>query len=141
MSSERAQTDTPRTPRPPEADSGVGAAVSTELAPESRDTQIEGSLGPEPERTPVAGSVAPPSGERAEEDTLLSLPRPADKLELVIEDRLAGFEARLDALEARIEGVERRKPAEQGDPAGRWWIWVFFLLALAVAWKALEALK
>lgn len=137
----------PVTPRNSESlDSGVSAKSpdperDTEPSRESRDTELEGTFSREPERTPVAGMALPVDSERSSNDTLLSAPRPADKLELLIEDRLAGFEARLESLEARIESVERRKLSEPKDPAGRWWIWVFFLLALAIAWKALEALK
>jgi hypothetical protein len=139
--SEPAQNDPP-TPRgsPEVLDSRVTASTAAAVeSSEARDTELDAGLPPEPERTPVAGALAEPG--RPEHDTLLSAPRPADRLELVVEDKLAGFEMRLDRLEARLETVERRKAAEPEQASGRWWIWVFFLLALAVAWRALEALK
>ena len=144
--SEPAQTDPPITPSPEALKSRVNATdPEAERDPtearEARDTELDGGLPPEPERTPVAGASSSDTAPRAEEDTLLSAPRPADRLELVVEDRLAGFEQRLEALEARIDAVERRKAPEPSEASGRWWIWIFFLLALAVAWKALEALK
>jgi hypothetical protein len=148
MSSQRAKSDASGTPRHSSEplDSGVntanpGAERGAETPGEARDTELDGAFPPEPVRTPVAGFDRPASLPRPDEDTLLSAPRPADRLELLIEDRLASFESRLDSMESRLEALERRKQPEPAEPSGRWWIWAFFLLALAIAWKALETLK
>jgi hypothetical protein len=139
---ERNPTATPRNSSDA-LDSGVNAASpaerDTEPVRETRDTELDGEFPPE--RTPVAGHAIPIESSRRDEDTLLSAPRPADRVELMVEDKLSGFDARLDSLEARLASLERTKAAEPREGNGNWGIWVFLLIALAIGWKALEALK
>jgi hypothetical protein len=142
---ERNPTATPRNSSDA-LDSGVNAASppvdrDTEPVREARDTELDGAFPPEPERTPIAGHAIPLESGRPDEDTLLSAPRPADRLELIVDDKLSGFETRLDALEARLASLERTKAVEPREGNANWGIWVFLLIALAIGWKALEALK
>jgi hypothetical protein len=143
---ERNPTATPRNSGD-DLDSGVtaagpGAERDTEPAREARDTELDGEFSPEPERTPVAGHAIPiESSRRPDEDTLLSAPRPADRMELLVEDKLSGFETRLDSLEARLATLEHKKQVEPREGNANWGIWVFLLIALAIGWKALEVLK
>jgi hypothetical protein len=74
-------------------------------------------------------------------DTLISAPRPAEREELELLERVRLLEERIDELDARMRLVERRRSE---GPAGRsqpWWIWLIFLVGLAVTWRLLEALR
>ena len=81
-------------------------------------------------------------------DTLLSAGKPADRLELMLEDRLAVVDdtlalvhERLRELDARLSGLERRKSTVAPAPRQKSWLWLAFLIALAVVFQLLNALK
>jgi hypothetical protein len=81
-------------------------------------------------------------------DTLLSAGRPADRLELLLEDRLASVDdmlavvdERLRELDARVSVLERRKSTVAPEPRQKPWLWIAFLIALAVVFQLLHALK
>jgi hypothetical protein len=141
-----------RTPLP-EVASDDAEAPSTQRA--------RGSLPEEPAPVDaVPGQATPSSGEAdftaaearasrsgrrgtrrpAREDTLLSLPAPAERGELELADRLEDMERRLDDLGNRVrvlEGLPRSTPGQAG--ARSWLIWLVFLLVLGVSWQLFRA--
>ena len=81
-------------------------------------------------------------------DTLLSAGKPAHPLELLLEDRLAVVDdtlalvhERLQQLDARLSGLERRKSTVAPAPRQKSWLWLAFLIALAVVFQLLNVLK
>jgi hypothetical protein len=74
-------------------------------------------------------------------DTLLSAGKPADKLELMIEDRLSGLEERLRELEGRLAVLERKKTSAAADPRQKPWLWIAFLIALVVVFQLLQRVR
>jgi hypothetical protein len=76
----------------------------------------------------------------AREDTLLSLPAPAERHELEIADRLDDMQRRLDDLADRVRVIESQ-PRSTGGQAGSqsWLIWLVFLVVLGVSWQLFRA--
>jgi hypothetical protein len=81
-------------------------------------------------------------------DTLLSAGKPADRLELLLEDRLAVvddtlavFDERLRDLSARVAVLEQKKSIVAPEPRQKPWLWIAFLIALTVVFQLLHALK
>ena len=141
-----------RTPVP-EAVSDDEEAPSTQRA---RATLPEdpAPIGPDQPATPGSPEAdfkpeearASRSGRRASrraagrEDTLLSLPAPAERHELEIADRLDDLERRLDDLADRVRVIEAL-PRSSTDKAGShtWLIWLVFLVVLGVSWQLFRA--
>lgn len=111
------------------------------------------SPGPRTDRNPgtVPEAVAVASGARRASaqyapvgsDTLLSVPAPAsgDDEGLVGDERLVSYERKLHALTRRVEALENRS-GELGKRSPRGiWMWLVFLVALAVTWQILERLR
>lgn len=74
------------------------------------------------------------------EDTLLSLPAPAERHELEMADRLDDMERRLDDLADRVRVIETlpgSKPGQTGSQS--WLIWLVFLVVLGVSWQLFRA--
>jgi hypothetical protein len=70
------------------------------------------------------------------EDTLLSLPAPADRHELELVDRLEDVERQLDALTARVQRLETSAPVSTGQSSQRaWLVWLVFLVVLGISWR------
>jgi hypothetical protein len=89
---------------------------------------------------PDAGSSPSSSGEPS--DTLLSAGKPADRLELMLEDRLALVDERMRELDARLAILEQKKsvrPAAESLP--RPWLWIAFLIALVVVFQLLHRVR
>ena len=76
-------------------------------------------------------------------DTLLSAGKPADRLELLLEDRLAVVDERLRELDARLAVLEEPKPPVISLPVARQkpWLWIVFLIALVAVFQLLRALR
>jgi hypothetical protein len=74
-------------------------------------------------------------------DTLLSAGRPADRLELLLDDRMAAVDARLAELDQRIAALEQKKPVRAAEPRHRPWLWIAFLVALAAVFKLLHVMR
>jgi hypothetical protein len=81
-------------------------------------------------------------------DTLLSAGKPADRLELLLEDRLGGIddhfthvEQELRQLDARLAVLEQKKSIAAPAPRQNPWLWIAFLVALIVVFQLLHALK
>jgi hypothetical protein len=75
-------------------------------------------------------------------DTLLSAGRPADRLELVLEDKMAVVDERLRELEQRITLLEQRRSTRVPEaPRSKPWLWLVFLLALVVVFQLLRRVR
>jgi len=76
-------------------------------------------------------------------DTLLSAGKPADRLELLLEDRLAVVDERLQQLDLRLARLEQSRPTTAPQPVARQkpWLWLVFLIALAAVFQLLRALS
>jgi len=121
--SQAAQSGAPHTPRVSgEQPAGLGA-IETPL-PES------GLQHAQQTDEPV---MSEPS------DTLLSAGKPADRLELLLEDRMAGIVERLSELEGRIAELEQKKPIRAAaEPRQKPWLWIAFLIGLVVIFQLLR---
>lgn len=73
-------------------------------------------------------------------DTLLSAGKPADRLELLLEDRLGTVDDRLRELDARLAVLEQRKSirAPEPQPRPKPWLWLVFLVLLVVIFQLLR---
>jgi hypothetical protein len=123
-------------PRDPDSANAEGGAPAT--------PRVSGELGP------ALATPAPVSDTRAavlpEEppavsepgDTLLSAGKPADRLELMFEDRFALLEDRLHQLETRLLGLEQKKSTRAPEPNRRPWLWLVFLVGLVVIFQLLR---
>jgi len=132
---------------------------SDQAAPESGAPQAPRASGEVPGSGLAEDTPLPESSTRAAQlpdapvpseptDTLLSAGKPADRLELMLEDRLAVVDdtlalvhERLRELDARLSGLERRKSTVAPAPRQKSWLWLAFLIALAVVFQLLNALK
>ena len=117
----------PHTPRASgEVPAGLAAAESTPL-PESstRTAQLPDE----------AAARSEPS------DTLLSAGKPADRLEVMLEDRLAVVDERLRELDQRVSVLEQRKSIRLEEPRQKPWLWIVFLIALVVVFQLLRAMR
>ena len=74
-------------------------------------------------------------------DTLLSAGRPADRLELMLEDRLSGVDERLRELDSRLNILEQKKSVPAPAPQQKPWLWIAFLIAVVAVFQLLHALK
>ena len=122
----------PATPR-------VSGELASQLAVETPDpvSSTRAALLPE-----EASAVSEPG------DTLLSAGRPADRLELLIEDRFAALEERFVGLDARLEQVDRRllvleqkKSIPAPEARQKPWLWIAFLIALVVVFQMLRLMR
>jgi hypothetical protein len=75
-------------------------------------------------------------------DTLLSAGKPAHRLELLLEDRLAEVDQRLCELDGRLANLEQKKSIAAPEPRQQKpWLWVAFLIALAVVFQLLHRVR
>ena len=80
-------------------------------------------------------------------DTLLSAGKPADRLELLLEDRLLTDERlrevdeRLRELDQRLAVLEQRKSVRAPEPRAKAWLWIAFLIALVVVFQLLRRVR
>jgi hypothetical protein len=110
----------PHTPRV----SGEPAASALDSLPPASGTQH--TLSEEP-----AGSEPG--------DTLLSAGKPAERLEVLLEDRMAGIDERLRQLDARIARLEQKKPVPAApESRQKPWLWIAFLIGLVVIFQLLR---
>jgi hypothetical protein len=123
----------PATPRVSgEQLAGVAAVADTPLPASST----------RPSQTNEPAAVSEPS------DTLLSAGKPADRLELLLEDHLASVEQRLHEVDAhlhdldtRLAALERRKPTSAPEPRQKPWLWIAFLIGLVVVFQLLRRVR
>jgi hypothetical protein len=72
---------------------------------------------------------------------MISAPRPAEQDDLEIRQHVRLLEDRIDDLEARVRMVEQRRTEAPLGRAQPWWIWLIFLVGLAITWRLLQALR
>jgi hypothetical protein len=114
------------------------------LAPESSAPNTPRSRASEPtdlDITPPSSTPKTDPKKPTDPNTLISAPRPAERDELDFKDRFRLLEDRLDELDARTRLLEHKRlelPLQRAQP---WWIWLIFLLGLAVTWRLLQALR
>ncbi|HYQ29135.1 MAG TPA: hypothetical protein VER04_18015 [Polyangiaceae bacterium] len=78
-------------------------------------------------------------------DTLLSAGKPAERVELLVEDRLAEVERhlqevdeRLHEVDSRLLVVERKKSLAAPERRQKPWVWFAFLIAFVVIFQLLQ---
>jgi len=129
----------------------------TESAPASVAPSTPRASGERPADASAAGDVARPANStrrpQAEElavvsepaDTLLSAGKPAERVELLVEDRLAEVERHLQEVEERLHEVdsrllvvERKKSLAAPERRQKPWVWFAFLIAFVVIFQLLQ---
>ena len=123
----------------PVATPRVSGEVLTSLAPlDAPDptSSTRAAVAPLEPSVPLESSVpSDPS------DTLLSAGKPADRLEVMLEDRLAVVDERLRELDGRLASLEHKKSITAPEPRQKPWLWVAFLIALAVVFQLLHRVR
>ncbi|HEX2669675.1 MAG TPA: hypothetical protein VHM25_02330 [Polyangiaceae bacterium] len=78
-------------------------------------------------------------------DTLLSAGKPADRVELLVEDRLVEVERhlqevdqRLREVDSRLLVVERKKSLAAPERGQKPWVWFAFLIAFVVIFQLIQ---
>jgi hypothetical protein len=72
-------------------------------------------------------------------DTLLSAGKPADRLELLLEDKLARVDDRLRELDDRLAVLEQKRTTTRApEPRPKPWLWLVFLVLLVVIFQLLR---
>jgi hypothetical protein len=74
-------------------------------------------------------------------DTLLSAGKPADRLEVMLEDRLAQVDERMRELDQRLSALEQKKSIKSQEPRTKPWLWIAFLIALVVVFQLLRRVR
>jgi hypothetical protein len=81
-------------------------------------------------------------------DTLLSAGKPADRLELLLDDRLASVDERMRGLQRDLQEVdsrllilEQKKSIAAPEPRQKPWLWIAFLIALVVVFQLLRRVR
>jgi len=129
----------------------------TESAPASVAPSTPRASGERPTDASAAGDVArlanstrPPQVEELgvvsePADTLLSAGKPAERVELLVEDRLAEVERhlqevdeRLHEVDSRLLVVERKKSLAAPERRQKPWVWFAFLIAFVVIFQLLQ---
>jgi hypothetical protein len=135
-----------------EAQDSDAAASSGPLATPRVSGEVLTELRP-PETEPTSSTraaIAPPEPSPPSEpsDTLLSAGKPADRLEVLLEDRLglvddrlALVDERLRELDSRLTVLEQKKSITAPEPRQKPWLWVAFLIALAVVFQLLHRVR
>jgi hypothetical protein len=79
---------------------------------------------------------------------LLSAGKPADRLELLVEDRLAVVDQRLREVDERLHGVdsrllvlEHKKSIAAPEARQKPWLWIAFLIAIVVVFQLLRRVR
>ena len=80
-----------------------------------------------------------PSGR--DPNTLMSLPKPEAPDETSLSGRVRELEERVDAVELGLKTLEARRDPLAPGRTTPWWLWLLFLLGLAVTWRLLAMLK
>lgn len=125
----------------PESAASSGAVATPRVSGEvTTGSQIGEPVVPDSSTRP-AQLAEEPSVVSEPTDTLLSAGKPADKWELLLEDRLAVVDERLRELDARLGVLERKKTSDLPEPRQKSWLWLAFLVALVVAFQLLTRLR
>ena len=137
-----------RTPLP-EAIEEAGAPSTQRARGTAPERATPADFASKPAETPGAAEPeearASRSGRRgarrvSREDTLLSLPAPAERHEMEIVDRLEDVEQKLDDLTHRVRTLESAPRAAGAESASRPWLgWLIFLALLVAGWRLFRA--
>lgn len=127
----------------------ISAAPESLRAPKTLPPESAGPLTPrsrasdptELDLAPPGSTSRPAPAKPGDPDTLISAPRPAERDELDDKDRFRLVEDRIDELEARVRMLERPRPEGGFQRTQPWWIWLIFLVGLALTWRLLQALR
>ena len=136
-------------PEPPTPESG--APATPRVSGEQRAGGAAAASGSETP-PPQSSMRAAPADELAvlsePSDTLLSAGKPADRLELLLEDRLAALDQRLREVDERLHGVdsrllvlEQKKSIAAPEPRQKPWLWIAFLVAIVVVFQLLRRVR
>ncbi len=81
-------------------------------------------------------------------DTLLSAGKPADRVEVLLEDRLVAVDERLREVDAhlreadgRLLVLEQKKSIGAPEPRQKPWLWIAFLIAIVVVFQLLRRVR
>jgi hypothetical protein len=118
-------------PPTPRVSGEVPARLELVDSSPSPESSLRAASGPEEASVPSEPS-----------DTLLSAGKPADRLELVLEDKMAVVDERLRELDQRILHLEQRRSTRVPPEArSKPWLWLVFLLALVVVFQLLRRVR
>jgi hypothetical protein len=118
---------------------GRGAPATPRVSGEVKKAEASAVETPLPESNTRAASAEEPAEEPS--DTLLSAGKPADRLELLLEDRLAVVDGQLRELSARLAVLERKETSSAPEPRLKPWLWIAFLIALVAIFQLLQRLR
>jgi hypothetical protein len=111
-----------------------------------RPEASEEAAGPSSSQRPATSPDEPVVSEPG--DTLLSAGKPADRLELLLEDRLgiqddriAELDHRITELDARLSLLEQKKSTPAPEPRQKPWVWIAFMIALVVVFQLLRRVR
>ena len=132
-------------------DTGPAPASGAPRTPRVSGEQLATATAPA-ETAPRSSTRAAPVLELAPasepSDTLLSAGKPADRLELLLEDRLAVVDERLREVDERLREVdsrllvlEHKKSIVAPEPRQKPWLWIAFLIALVVVFQLLRRVR
>jgi len=129
-----------------------GPASGAPITPRASGERLVGDADLALASAPVSSTRAAKPEEPAvlsePSDTLLSAGKPADRLELLLEDRLAVVDERLREVDERLLEVdsrllvlERKKSIAAPEPRQKPWLWILFLIALVVVFQLLRRVR
>ena len=130
-----AASGAPATPRA----SGEVAVGSESSGPQASDAPLPESSMRAFELRSVAPAAEAPASEPS--DTLLSAGKPADRLEIMLEDRLLLVDERMRELEGRLAILEQKKSVAPVDARQKPWLWIAFLIGLVVVFQLLHRVR
>jgi hypothetical protein len=105
------------------------------------------SATPAPQSSTRAAQVDEPAVVSVPSDTLLSAGKPADRLELLLEDRravdqrLREVDERLQDVDSRLLVLEQKKSIAAPEPRQKPWLWIAFLIAIVVVFQLLRRVR
>jgi len=117
------EPEAPATPRV-SGEQQIGSALPADLA-----VPLSSTRNVQPSESPAMSEPG---------DTLLSAGKPAERWEVVLEDRLAVVDAKLQELETRLSGLERKRLRDVPVTRPKPWLWIAFLIGVAVVFQLLR---
>jgi hypothetical protein len=121
--------------------SGVSALDTSPISTGPVTPRSHASDATELDLKPPGSGSDPAHRSPGDPDTMISAPRPAEQDDLEIRQHVRLLEDRIDDLEARVRMVEQRRTEAPLGRAQPWWIWLIFLVGLAITWRLLQALR
>ena len=113
-------------PATPRVSGEVSTGIDPTDTPQPHSNLRHAQLPDEPDVVSVPG------------DTLLSAGKPADRLELMLEDRFGTLEDRLRQIDSRLAVLEQKKSMPPPEPRQKPWLWIAFLIGLVVVFQLLR---